>query len=101
MRRLGRTGHKDGNHDEVVEALEKHGAEIQSLAGVGYGCPDIVLSYEGVTALVEIKDGSKPPSGRKLTDKEKEFVSRWKAPVYIVNSPGEAIELLRKLADKS
>jgi hypothetical protein len=104
VRRLGRTGHKDSNHDEVATAFEEAGAEVLSLAGQGFGCPDLLVSCRdhdgrtgqfGFNLLVEVKDGSKPPSGQKLTEKEQKFMARWLGPVFVVNSPEQARDLIK------
>ena len=58
----------DANHGEIVEALlSVSGVKVHSLAGVGCGVPDLLVGAEGLTWLVEIKDGSKPPSHRSFT----------------------------------
>lgn len=40
----------DRNQPEIVEALRKAGAFVQSLAGVADGCPDLLVGYGGATA---------------------------------------------------
>ena len=48
--------------------------------------------------MVEIKDGAKPPSARKLTADQEVFhaaVTAYGCKVHIVKSVDEAIELLR------
>ena len=57
----------DVNHLEIVATLRKCGASVVSLASLGDGVPDLLVGYRGKTALVEIKDGDKPPSQRELT----------------------------------
>lgn len=51
---------------------------MQSLANVGRGVPDLLVGFRGLNFLVEVKDGSKPPSARKLTDDEKLWQDYWK-----------------------
>jgi hypothetical protein len=43
---------------------------------------------------MEIKDGSKPPSGRKLTPDEVEWRAKWKAEVHVVTSVKEAFAVI-------
>lgn len=67
----------DGNHREIVDALEAVGASVQSLAAVGSGCPDLLAALRGRNFLFEIKDGSKPPSERTLTPDQKRWINAW------------------------
>lgn len=67
MRRAART---DGNHAEVIETLRRCGWHVHDTSGLGGGWFDCVAAKGGRIALIEIKDGSKPPSARKLTPAE-------------------------------
>ena len=58
----------DANQTEIVKALRQVGASVQSLASTGKGCPDLLVGFRGVNWLLEIKDGQKVKSARKLTD---------------------------------
>lgn len=40
---------------------------------------------------MEVKDGSKPPSARKLTPDEARWHAQWKGPVFVVNNVSEAL----------
>jgi hypothetical protein len=88
----------DRNHREIVKALIKMGAEVLSLAPMGGGVFDLLVGYRGRLHLIEIKDGSRPPSSRKLTDDEQWFYNRWRLVVpysiHIVNNVEEAISAL-------
>lgn len=81
----------DANHAAVVNALRKAGCSVQSLAALGKGVPDLLVARCGNNVLLEVKDGVKPPSQRKLTDDEREWHVKWNAPVYTVNSIEEAL----------
>jgi len=75
MRRAART---DANHAEIVQAFKDRGFEVFSLAGVGNGAPDLLVYHLDWPVsygpqLVEIKDGSKPPSARKLRVAQVDF----------------------------
>ena len=80
----------DANHNEIVEALRAIGATVQSLATVGDGCPDILVGYQGADYLMEIKDGSKAPSKRRLTPDQIIWRQRWRGHVHIVNCVEDA-----------
>jgi len=83
----------DNNHIEIVDALRRVGAQVQSLAGVGHGCPDLLVAFRGEWFVLEVKDGTKPASHRKLTQPE----ARWHeqfgdyASVFTVTSTDDAL----------
>lgn len=91
MRRAAKV---DANHAAVVSALEEAGAQVTSLAAVGNGVPDLLVSFDGAWILMECKDGSKSPSRRQLTKLQKWWQSRQNAMTYVVHSPMEALEAL-------
>lgn len=93
-----RGGHLDANHRLVVKALRDAGILVKSLAGVGDGCADLLTAFRGVLVLLEVKDGSLPPSARKLTKAEAEFVATWPC-VYVVTSPEEAVRVVIEAAN--
>jgi Holliday junction resolvase len=76
MNRRGHRGRTDANHGVVIEALRKAGWCVISLAQVGDGCPDAIAAKHGRIELIEIKDGRKRPSERKLTPDEVTFHQR-------------------------
>jgi hypothetical protein len=85
----------DRNHAEIIKALRKiPNLSVFSTHEVGKGFPDIVLGYKGINYLIEIKDGNKPPSARKLTDSEVKFHQDWKGQIKIVNNLDEVLNLL-------
>lgn len=88
IRRASRT---DANHSAVVDALLAIGCSVQTLSAIGCGCPDLWVARNGRMWAIEVKDGDKPPSERKLTPDQVKWHARWKAPVHVVNSPEEAI----------
>lgn len=92
-----RAGKVDGNHGEVMQALRGLGCVVKSLAAVGGGFPDLLVGFRGVLVLLEVKDGSLPPSKRKLTTDQAEFVATWPA-TYVVESPDEAVRVVVEAA---
>jgi len=88
----------DANQADIVEALRAAGCFVQSLAGVGKGNPDLLVGSEGKWFLLEVKDGSKSPSGRKLTDDEISWHRKANqyAPVWVVYDPVGALWVVGK-----
>jgi hypothetical protein len=83
---------KDANHQSVVDRIQSLGWSVLDLSK--YGAPvDIAigkLGRSGLAALGEIKDGSKPPSKRKLTKEGEDLFKRWEGPIFIFTSPDDA-----------
>ena len=86
---------KDDNQDEIVDALRAIGATVQTLHQLGCGVPDLLVGWRGANLLLEVKDGSKPPSRRRLTKDEADWHEAWRGQVATVNSADEALELLQ------
>jgi len=90
-------GRTDANHAAIVATLRAIGASVVSLADIGGGCPDLLVGYRGVNLLLEVKDGNKPPSARKLTQAEQKFFGDWRGIVYIVFNDSDAIEVVYRV----
>jgi Holliday junction resolvase len=86
MRKYGRT---DDNQAQLVSALRKAGCNVLSLAAIGQGCGDLLVHRAGELYMLEIKDGSKYASQRKLTKHQEQFHKDW--PVHVVKDIDEAL----------
>lgn len=91
MRRAAKV---DANQAEIVAALRKVGASVTPIHMVGNGCPDLLVGFRGRTVVMEVKDGSKPPSARKLTEDEVMWFGSWKGEAHVVETAEQAISLL-------
>jgi hypothetical protein len=98
MRRASKV---DDNHAEVVKALRKIGAKVVDLSRVGGGVPDLLVGIAGKWLLIEVKDGAKTASRRRLTPAQ----ARWHLehaglPAFVVTSPHEAIRAVMAICDQ-
>jgi hypothetical protein len=84
----------DANQAEIVAGLLYLGATVQHLHAVGHGCPDILVGFKGVNYLIEIKDGNKPPSARKLTPDQERWHILWSGQKAIATSAEEAVKII-------
>lgn len=84
----------DANQPEIVKALRSVGAAVAPTHQLGKGFPDLVVGFRGVNYLLEVKDGNKPPSKRKLTADEEEWHLNWKGEVSVVNDVDEALRVI-------
>ncbi|MCP5007959.1 MAG: hypothetical protein GY941_29095 [Planctomycetes bacterium] len=75
------------------------GCTVAVTSAAGNGFPDIVVGRTDITGerknwLIEIKDGNKPPSERKLTPDQVKFHSQWRGQIAVVKSLDEALDLV-------
>jgi len=83
----------DRNQAEIVAALRGVGCSVTLLHRVGQGVPDLLVGRNRQMWLVEVKDGSRPPSERRLTPDQERWWAEWRgAPPVVVNSVEEALE---------
>jgi hypothetical protein len=64
------------------------------------GCPDILVGYKGINLLVEVKNGSLPPSARRLTPPQQKWHSNWLGQVCTIKDNLEAIALIKGMSTK-
>lgn len=87
-----RAARVDANQPVIVHALRLAGCSVEHLHQVGEGCPDLLCAVAGdQTFLIEVKDGSKPPSDQKLTKDQVVWHARWRGRVHVVNSVEQAL----------
>jgi Holliday junction resolvase len=71
----------DANHAEVMGAFRSMGFSVVSLHQLGGGVPDLLISRNEKTALVEVKRDRKA----KLTDDQVQFKAGWRGLLYRVD----------------
>ena len=98
---MRRAAHIDENQPEIVQALLNAGCTVQSLAAVGLGCPDLLVGFHGVNLLMEVKNLERKRNGQDYDGKtlraQKAWRERWKAPVHVVTSRQEALNVLASI----
>jgi len=93
MRRAART---DSNHQDIVKSLRDIGCTVLNTHQLKNAF-DILVGYRGNLFIVEIKDGDKPKSARKLTEGEekcKRDFERVGVSYNVIESVEEAIKLV-------
>lgn len=91
---MRRAAKKDDNHDEIVAVFKQLGCGWLDLYQVGDGVPDGVAEINTHNVFVEIKDGAKPPSGRRLTGPERKFHETWHGAVIIIETVDDVLRLV-------
>lgn len=88
---------RDDNHAPIRDALRALGVVVVDTGSAGGGLPDLVCLHvtakdpvtgSALVRLLEVKDGDKSPSRRKLTKAQIEF-TKW-IPVIVVKDLDEA-----------
>ena len=83
----------DANLTDIVKAYRQLGACVH----VTNGAWDLTVSYAGITDLVEVKDGSKPPSARKLTPAESKLHDKMMIRIVMgLDNVAEHVAALRR-----
>lgn len=84
----------DANHAEIAKAFRRCGWSVADTSRLGSGFPDLVVARAGRTVLVEVKDGAKPPSKRKLTEDEQSFADAWHGEYRIAESVDDVLTIV-------
>ena len=85
----------DSNQKAIVKSLRGiPGVTVEITSMMGKGFVDIIVGYKGVNYLVELKDGNKPPSQRKLTPDEDIWHSKWTGQKAVCNSFEEVFKII-------
>lgn len=82
----------DENQAETVKTFRKLGWYVLIVSQLK-NCCDIIVSKGGRTVAVEIKDGKKPPSARKLSAGEQKFRDEWQGEYALVESIDDVMRL--------
>jgi len=88
MRRFAKV---DANQKTIVAALRDAGVSVKQTHMVGQGFPDLACGFRGKTYLLEVKDGSRPPSERRLTPDEAAWFEEWRGHAEVVCCIEEAL----------
>lgn len=79
----------DANQGEIIEALAKVGASIQTLQLEARGAPDLLVGYRGRNYLIEVKTAR-----GKLNHRQRLFFDAWRGQAAVVHSVAEALAVL-------
>lgn len=96
--RLSRT---DANQKEIVAAFRKLGCSVVTTSSLRNGVPDICVGLNGWNVWIEIKDGAKRPSERKLTEDEQRWHANWRGWVEVVESVDDVVALVGRIKSKA
>mgnify|MGYP003678233187 CR=1 FL=1 len=87
-----RAARVDDNQSEIVALFRKLGWTVLIISQLK-NCCDIIVSKGGRTIAVEIKDGKKQPSERKLSEGEEKFKGNWQGEYKLVICNDDVIDI--------
>lgn len=82
----------DHNQSIIVEALRRVGCSVQILAGVGFGCPDLLCGFHEKNILFECKNLE--GRGDRLTPAERDWIKSWKGQIAIIFTVEQALAVI-------
>jgi len=82
----------DANQPEIVKAFRKLGWYVLIISQLK-NCCDIIVSKNGRTVAVEIKDGQKTPSQQKLSAGELKFKDEWQGEYLLITCVDDIVKL--------
>ena len=91
-----RAARVDANQVQIVNAFRQLGCSVLMIHQIK-NAVDLVVGKNRKNVLVEIKDGSKPPSARKLTEGEHKFMASWFGAATIVESLDDVVRVVKEL----
>lgn len=86
-----RASKKDGNHHEMVAALQKAGIAVLDVSNMGYGFPDLIVARRGLNLLVEIKNPENRYGRRGLNKLQRSWANAWPASVYVLKTIDDVV----------
>ena len=82
---------KDGNHNEIVAALEMAGCSVLDISMLGQGKPDIIVGHANENFLVEIKNPNTAYGKKGFSKLQVAFADIWPGKVYLIRTVDEAL----------
>lgn len=86
---------KDSNENFLTGCLRKMGWTVQTTNQVGNGFPDAIATRGGIIVLIEFKLEVQAKPETQLTKPQLIFREKWPAPIYIVRSEYDCVDLYK------
>lgn len=85
----------DKNQKEIVAALESVGASVMDTSDVGGGMPDLVVGFQGVNVVMEVKNPKNRYGRQGLTKRQQKWADAWNgSPVVVVYTVEDALRAI-------
>jgi len=86
----------DSNQTELIKHFKSFGCSVLNISSLK-NCCDAIISLHGRSIFIEIKDGKKVPSARKLTEGELKFKAETLGAWRLVESIKDADKVIAEL----
>ena len=86
----------DSNQPEIVKQFRDWACSVLIIADLK-NCCDLIVSKHGRSIFVEIKDGKKPKSARKLTEGEEKFKAETQGAWRLCENEKDAQSIINEL----
>lgn len=88
---------RDDNEPQIISTLRAIGIQVWQLDQPA----DLLCLKARTFFVVEVKDGSKKPSARKLSENEQRFFDETRgAPRFVVEDVDEALRVAREVSER-
>lgn len=84
-----RAANTDKNQRSIVKHFRDLGASVTHLHSVGKGVPDLIVGYNGVNYMVEVKS-----SRGTLNKMQVDYFNNWNGQICVIRTNKEVEELL-------
>jgi Holliday junction resolvase len=85
----------DANQTEIVKTFRQLGWYVLIISQLK-NCCDIIVSKNGRTIAIEIKDGAKSKSQQKLSDGELKFKDEWQGEYMLITCIDDILTINRE-----
>jgi len=89
-------GRIDLNQMKIADSLRDMGCSVQSLAGVGSGCPDLLVGFQGHNYLFEIKNPERSGKQGKPRKNQQKFIFGWRGQVAVIKTFDDAFSIIAR-----
>jgi hypothetical protein len=83
---------KDDNQGKIEDELRARGMSVRDIHDGDIA--DLLVGFQGANFLFEVKDPAKPPSARKLSDKQKTDHESWRGQLAVIETAEDALEII-------
>jgi Holliday junction resolvase len=86
---------RDTAQAPMIRELRQRGYSVLDISQVGGNAPDLVVSKNGFTFMIEVKTGKS-----KARQGQQDFAQEWRGLIIIASKAEEVVEIVKKFAPK-
>lgn len=85
---------RDTAQAPMVEELRQRGYSVLDISQVGGSAPDLVVSKNGFTFMIEVKTGK-----AKARQGQQDFAKEWRGLIITASIAGEVVDILKQFTN--